>query len=184
MSNKALAKKQAFFEELKLLDVSDSDKDFPDEGLQEASQALMSSPVSKKTIHAFLGPTPPERQAQFEAQAQKERATARAAAAGLIRSKTAPEPVQASSSFPVTKRKGEQSAALDKSTSHISIQKHSNSLPGRNVPVKFYKRVGDVPRPISKAKKDAVIKLEPESKQYFNGKIICKPIVLNNHFLH
>ena len=184
MSDNELANKRAYFEAQELLDISDDETNFPDAGLSEATRVLASSeeteaetrpaPAFPRKTYGFLGPTPRQRQAEFEAQAAKQRAISRAAAQGLVRSATAPEPVQPSSSFPVPKRKHTTSS---KSITHFGLLKHINSLPGLTAPIEFYKRVGAVPRPLSKAKKDAVIKLEPEHRQYLKGKIICMVLI-------
>jgi DNA polymerase IV len=185
MADKELADKQAYFKEQELLDISDDETGFPDEGLKNAQRLLLAKakspekeksppapPPPRRKTYGFLGPTPRERQAQFERERQL--ALARNAGHGLIRSLTAPDPAVASASFPSADGKRKASDVLPDNSSKSKKLKHSHSLSDIPTQLEFYKRVGDVPRPLSKAKKDAVIKLEPERKQLLKGKIICE----------
>src|SRR3954471_14784726 len=107
MSDPKLSAKEAYFNEHALLDISDDENDVPNESLQILENALKESmtiaqPKIRKQTGSFLGPTPKERQSEFEACTKRQRATERQASQDLIRSSTAPQP-ELAKSFPITK---------------------------------------------------------------------------------
>ena len=72
MTDDDLAAKEAFFEEQALLDLSDDERDFDTAASDRMERALADSkamppPTLQKQRGSFLGPTPKERQAEFEA---------------------------------------------------------------------------------------------------------------------
>ncbi|KAF2189807.1 hypothetical protein K469DRAFT_625790 [Zopfia rhizophila CBS 207.26] len=187
MLDKELAEKEAYFAEQDLLDISDDETSFPDKGLLDAERALADSakvirpPAPPSLIRqksSFLGPTPRERQAEFESHSSKQRAASRSEAHGITRAATAPD-AEVSSSFSIAKPKGKPTTSSSTKTGSDK-SKHSVSLPDLNSPIQnqnqvpFYKQVGEIPRALTNAKKakPTEIKLEPERKQLLKGKII------------
>ncbi|KAF2197911.1 hypothetical protein GQ43DRAFT_184656 [Delitschia confertaspora ATCC 74209] len=189
MSEKELEEKQAYFQSLDLLNISDDETSFPDAGLLEAQYVLtvkagatsaMSLPPRpshmRRTSSGFLGPTPKERQMEFELRALKHHGVRRLVEQGLIGASTVPElEVEVSSNLPAaTPKRSQTELSMDNGRGKIRKLTHSASFPDLDVQDLFYKRVGQIPRPIgsSKAKKVADIKLEPGYKQVLKGKII------------
>lgn len=177
MTDDDLAAKEAFFEEQALLDLSDDERDFDAAASDRMERALADSramppPSFQKQRSSFLGPTPKERLAAFEAHTTKQRAGAREPGINLARSSTAPE-AELTRSFLVTKSRGND---LSRSESGNKL-KRVTSLPnlGDIDQTPFYQRVGAIPRELRSGKnvKPANnIKLEPEHKQLLKGKII------------
>lgn len=177
MSHNDLASKEAYFEEQALLDLSDDERDFSNNSPGVVDRALedlkaMPPPTSEKAKSSFLGPTPKERRAAFEARTTKHRTTTRESGLSLVRSSTAPE-AEFIKSCPVTKpRNGVSSTVKGKNK-----MKRVASLP--DLPAldqtPFYKQIGTIPRELKNGKnvKPADnIKLEPEHKQLLKGKIV------------
>lgn len=178
MADADLAAKQAYFDEQKLLDISD------DEGSNgdifdriESAMAEMQDPIPPRLARqtsSFLGPTPKEVKADFEAHTTRRRAATRHETRTLVRSSTASE-VELTHSFPVTKpRAREISVAEGESNGKM---KRVTSLPNMTGldQMPFYKQMGVVPRELKNGKnvKPADnIKLLPEPHQLLRGKII------------
>jgi DNA polymerase IV len=183
MSDKELAAKIAYFKEQELLDISDDETGFPDAGLQNAERAFadtkaMPPPRLVRQRSSFLGPTPKQSQADFEAQTARLRTIAHNDVHGLIRLVTAPE-AETAKSFPSAKR---NSDVMPQEAGPRKKLRHTTSLPKLNTTaqfgeeVPFYKRMGIVPREVKNGKnvkRAENIKLEPENKQLLKGKIIC-----------
>ncbi|KAF2002810.1 hypothetical protein P154DRAFT_461715 [Amniculicola lignicola CBS 123094] len=183
MSDKELAAKIAYFKDQELLDISDDDTGFPDEGYEKAQRAFadfkaMPPPRLLRQNSSFLGPTPKERKAEFEAYTAQQRESLRAVNHPLQRSATAPEPAVTKSFSSAIPNQRPSSSNLAETGKRRRL-KHTASLPDlvsanadNNIP--FYRRMGVVPRAISNAKtaKPVDIKLEPEHKQLLKGKII------------
>lgn len=191
MSDKALEDKVAYFKEQGLLDVSDDESGFPDEGLLIAERALadtkaMPPPIPRlvRQRSSFLGPTPKEKQAEFEAYSRKHRAHGRAQDLTLVRSETAPETntsIEAivSSSFPSAKPTPkpalEKPGAGTKLRRNMSLPDMSSATHSQDQ-IPFYKQFGVVPRELKNGKKVNLadkITLLPEPSQLLRGKIIC-----------
>ncbi|KAL5116563.1 hypothetical protein ACEQ8H_005559 [Pleosporales sp. CAS-2024a] len=175
MDNNDLATKAAYFEEQALLDVTDDEQDFPDNGISEIDRALkdaepISSPILEKTKGSFLGPTPKERRAEFKTYSTQHRTAARALA--LTRSTTAPE-AKPTRILPVTQQRTNRSLPIqstNKLRRHVSLP----DIAGLDS-VPFYKRLGAIPRELRNGKTVRPadkIRLEPEHKQLLKGKII------------
>ncbi|KAJ8115134.1 hypothetical protein OPT61_g3147 [Boeremia exigua] len=179
MSDANLAAKQAYFEEQKLLDLSDDEISCSDEVADRIGHIMaeMHSPkVPKPTRQAnsFLGPTPKEVKADFDAHTTRRRAILRDETRTLTRSATAPE-VGLTSSFPVSKLQSRQSSNAGADTN--SKMKRITSLP--DMPelgqAPFYHRMGVLPRELKNGKSVKLadnIKIEPESRQLLRGKIV------------
>jgi DNA polymerase IV len=173
-----LSAKEAYFKEQSLLELSDDERDFHSESVGIIDRALADSkamppPGLEKTRSSFLGPTPKERQAAFEAHTKKQRAGARESGLKLARSSTAPES-ELTKSFPVTKSRGDQLS----NAQSVNKLKRVASLPDLAIPNRtpFYKQIGfTVPRELKNGKNVKLadhIKLEPEHKQVLSGKVI------------
>jgi DNA polymerase IV len=177
MSDNELAAKEAYFQEQALLDLSDDEQDLPSESENVITHSLADSramppPTLDKQRSNFLGPTPKERQAEFEAHTNKFRPATREPSLNLARSATAPK-TELMNSFPVLNSRGGR-PFIAGSTSKL---KRVSSLPNLAsvVQTPFYKRMGAIPRELKNGKnvKPADnIKLEPEHKQLLKGKII------------
>jgi DNA polymerase IV len=178
MSDKGLSAKEAYFQEQALLDLSDDERDFSDADQNVIGRALADSkampppPTLEGRRSSFLGPTPKERQAEFEAYTKKHRPDSRDSGLKLARSSTAPE-AELTKNFPVTKSRG----GLLSNAVSISKLKRVTSLPDlasvNQIP--FYKQMGSIPRELKNGKnvKPAdKIKLEPEHKQLLKDKVI------------
>ncbi|CAO2650368.1 Nn.00g016600.m01.CDS01 [Neocucurbitaria sp. VM-36] len=169
MSDRELSAKDAYFKEQALLDLSNDEQDFPDESFERLERALadsMRSPKLVKQTSSFLGPTPKERQAEFDTHTKRKRATLRQEANEMVRPSTGPES-EPTESFPITRPPSDHDQKL----------KRISSLPeftGKGL-FPFYKQMGVVPRELKSGKKVRPadkIKLEPEHKQLLHGKVV------------
>lgn len=177
MPNQELTEKQAYFKKQELLDLSDDETGFPDENFVYAERALAESeamppPKPERRQSSFLGPTPRERQAEFETYAAQRRSDTRSGNQALTRSLTEPNS-EISRSFPVTKLRRELTGPKpDQSNDTKRVSAMPN--PAKNQ-VPFYKQMGVVPRELKhgkNAKPAENIKLEPEHKQLLKGMIV------------
>jgi DNA polymerase IV len=178
MPDDDLSAKEVYFEEQALLDLSDDERDFPDDSLGVIDHALEDSkamplPTLEKTKSSFLGPTPKERRAAFEAHSTEHRAIRRESGPKLARSSTAPED-ELIKTFPATKPRGAPPSSKAESTNKL---KRVASLPDMAAADQtlFYKQFGTVPRELKNGKNVKAadnIKLEVESKQLLKGKIV------------
>lgn len=177
MSDNDLTAKEAYFEEQALLNLSEDEQDPPSESLAILERALedsiaMPPPTFEKTGSSFLGPTPKERRAEFEAHTTKNRTATRESGPKLARSSTAPE-AELLKTFPVTRPGGTQ-VSNAQSTNKL---KRVASLPDMASidQVPFYKQYGQVPRELKNGKNVKLadnIKLEPEHKQLLKDKFV------------
>jgi DNA polymerase IV len=176
MLDHELLAKQAYFNDQALLDLSDDEQAPLDQSVQRIERALeeskrMPPPALVRHTSSFLGPTPRERQAEFEEHTKRQRAAERNSAQQLTRSSTAPESGH-TTSFPVANPRSRPSSSADKSK-----LKRVSSLPeldGKELEP-FYKRVGTIPRELKGGKNVKLannIKLFPEHKQLLKDKII------------
>jgi DNA polymerase IV len=177
MPDSELSSKEAYFQEQALLDISDDEHDFPGQSEDIITRALgdsraMPPPTLENQRSSFLGPTPKQRQAEFEAHTNKFRPATRESCLKLARSSTAPGP-ELTKSFPNTKSHSSRlsnvgSASKIKRISSLPEVASVNQTP-------FYKRMGTIPRELKNGKnvKPADnIKLEPEHKQLLKGKVV------------
>ncbi|KAF2447661.1 hypothetical protein P171DRAFT_407992 [Karstenula rhodostoma CBS 690.94] len=172
MADKELQEKVAYFRQQDLLDLSDEEKEARDPGLLAAERFLAAStpmppPPPIRRGSSFLGPTPRERQQEFEDHATKHRAVGRERGSSLMRSSTAPEPT--TQSFPVAtlkQRHGAPQGLLKKTASMSDLGAHDQTP--------FYKRMGEIPRELknANAKTATDIVVEPEHKQLLKEKIV------------
>ncbi|KAJ4985696.1 DNA polymerase [Stagonosporopsis vannaccii] len=178
MSEAELAAKKAYFEEQKLLDLSDDEHPCDDQVADRIERAMaeMHSPPPKlvRQTSSFLGPTPKEVKADFDAHTTLRRATVRKAARTLNLSAKALE-AEVTQSFPVTKPRTRLSTKDEGNTN--SNMKRVTSLPSVTGldQTPFYQRMGVIPRELKSGKnvKPADnIKLEPESRQLLRGKVV------------
>jgi len=178
MSNINLSAKEAYFEEQSLLNISDDEQDLPGESFDIINRALKDSkvmpppPTLERQRSSFLGPTPKERLAEFEAHATRHRADTRPSGLKLARSSTAPV-TELTKSFPVTEPRSNQLVGAE-STNKL---KRVSSLPDMTIASRtpFYKQMGVIPRELKNGKnvKPADnIKLELEAKQLLKGKVV------------
>jgi DNA polymerase IV len=177
MSDNDLASKQAYFDEQALLDLSDDERDFSNNSPSVLDCALehskaMPPPTLEKSKSSFLGPTPKERRAAFEAHTTKHRPITRESGLNLVRSSTAPE-AELTKSFPVTKPR----SGVSHTVAGKNKLKRIASLPDMPAldQTPFYKQIGTVPRELKNGKNVKLadnIKLEPEHKQLLKGKIV------------
>ncbi|KAH8731041.1 hypothetical protein GQ44DRAFT_746407 [Phaeosphaeriaceae sp. PMI808] len=177
MSGSGLSAKEAYFEEQALLDISDDEQELARAGFDVVGCALAGSkamppPTLRRERSSFLGPTPKERQAEFEAHATKHRVGTRHFDEKLARSPTAPEG-DATRSFPTLISQNGQSSSAESA----GRLKRVSSLPNmtRLDQSPFYKQVGDIPRELRHGKNVKLaenIKLEPEHKQILKGKVV------------
>ena len=173
MSSRKLSAKEAYFNEHALLhledDEDDEDED-PNESVQVLEDALKESmtlarPKFRKQTSSFLGPTPKEKQAEFEAYTKRQRAIERQMSQTLVRSSTASE-LEVTKSFPTTTKSCSGVAASGRGK-----LKRTSSL----IDIPFYKQVGVVPRELKNGKKVKIandIKLYPPHRQLFKDKIV------------
>ncbi|KAF1930731.1 uncharacterized protein M421DRAFT_3035 [Didymella exigua CBS 183.55] len=122
---------------------------------------------------SFLGPTPKEVKANFEAHTKRRRAVIRDEARRLARSATAPE-AALTRSFSVTKPRARQllNAEGDANGKMKCVASLPNMIGLDQIP--FYQQMGVIPRELKNGKnvKPADnIKLLPESQQLLRGKI-------------
>jgi DNA polymerase IV len=177
MSVDELSAKEAYFEQQALLDLSDDEQNVPNESLAVLERALedskaMPPPTLGTTRSSFLGPTPKERRAEFEAHMTRIRPVTRESGPTLARSSTAPE-AELLKTFPITKPGGKQVSNAQSKTK----LKRVASLPDIATidQTHFYKQMGIVPRELKNGKNVKLadnIKLEPEHKQLLKGKIV------------
>lgn len=179
MSQQELTTKEAYFQDQALLDLSDDERHFPDEGAETIGHALahsraMPPPTLMKQSSSFLGPTPKERKAEFEAHTKRQRTTVRQDTHKLLRSSTAPE-AELTESFLVVKPQNE--LAITRQGANSQKLKRVSSLPeltGKNL-TPFYKQIGTIPRELKSGKNVKLahnIKLEPEYKQLLQRKVV------------
>ncbi len=176
MSTDELAAKQAYFRKQDLLDISDDETSYNDDIFERIESAMMESQTPKlvRQPSSFLGPTPKEVKADFDAYTSRRRTILRNETKSLTRSATAPE-LELTQSFPVTKPRARQMSNAEGADN--SKMKRVTSLPSLagldRLP--FYKKMGVVPRELKNGKNVKLadnIKLEPESKQLLRGKIV------------
>ncbi|KAH6860816.1 hypothetical protein BKA58DRAFT_392223 [Alternaria rosae] len=175
MSENTLAAKKAYFKEQELLDIND-EQDIPDDSVGRLERALKNSkamrpPALRKQTSSFLGATPKERQAEFEAHTRKQRANERQTTHQPMSSSTAPEQ-ELTKMLPVTRPRTRSAAVVGAK----STLKRVSSLPetaGEDT-TPFYIRMGDIPRECKgrRPKPANNIKLRPEHQQYLKGKIV------------
>ncbi|CBX92601.1 hypothetical protein IAQ61_006010 [Plenodomus lingam] len=175
MSDDELSVKKSYFQNQDLLDVSDDEQYDMGESSKAIERMLVDSkvmPPPRLITHSssFLGPTPKELQAEFEAHAKMQRAFTRQDAQKLARSSTVPES-DVTKSFTVTKPSPEPFIARGKRGEKL---RRTSSLP--SLPVPFYKRMGNIPRELSKGKKKAGlaenIEVRPEATQLLKEKVV------------
>jgi DNA polymerase IV len=183
MATSELQDKRAYFEQEELLNISDDERNFPNEASRNIERELADfevmpppepPPKLVRQSSSFLGPTPKElRLKAFERFATKKEAVPRGGGSVLTRSAT--DPVSdASKSFPTATTKGPPSARLERPGPKL---KKTTSMPDltESVDVPFYKRMGDIPRELKNGKNVKVadkIKLDPEDKQLLKGKVV------------
>jgi DNA polymerase IV len=178
MAGQELADKKAYFKEQALLDLSDDEQDIQDDASHNLRLALedskaMPPPSLSRQTSSFLGPTPRERQAEFEAHTKRQRAAERSSARKLVHSSTAPES-ELTKSFPITKSRSGLAAVVDGEKGKLKRVSSLPEITGEEL-IPFYKQVGVVPRELRSGKnvKPADnIKLESEHKQLLKDKII------------
>ncbi|KAF2131709.1 hypothetical protein P153DRAFT_312347 [Dothidotthia symphoricarpi CBS 119687] len=178
MPTQELIEKEAYFKEQDLLDLTDDETGFPDEGFAYVERALMDSeamppPKPERRPSSFLGPTPRERQADFETHAARRRSVSRSDAQTLVRSSTDPSP-ESSRSFSVTKLSRESLVSETGLSKNIKRVISMPDLFEKNQ-VPFYKVMGVIPRELKhgkNAKPAENIKLEPARKQLLQGRVV------------
>jgi len=168
MSGNELHAKEAYFREQGLLGISDDEYEIC-ESSRNIEQALENitppQSVPVRGCGSFLGPTPKELLAKFEAHTTRQRATIRHNPQRLERTITAPE-LDTSNNF------------TSKSSSKMSGKtKILTSLPATPIKTQspFYQRMGDIPRELKHSKNTKFatkIKLLPVHKQLFKEKVI------------
>lgn len=160
MADNTLEDKIAYFKEHKLMDSSDEEPGSPDSDLVHIQRVLdgvdaMPPPPPKllRRPSSFLGQPPKKLQAEFDAHTAKRRAVNRVQVQIVDSSAPAltstPTPVPTLSKAPPVPKQEE---------------------------VPFYKRFGAIPRELKMGRNVKLandIKLEPNHKQLFKGKIIC-----------
>jgi DNA polymerase IV len=185
MADKALEEKIAYFNEQNL-DASDDETAFPKETYLRIERFLEDTepkPAPPKLVKqkSFLGPTPKERQAEFEAHARRKREQARENDKTLLlgRPNTAPE-ADIASSFPAAKPdpkqapKGRAERLKLKRNASVSDLPTPKAVIQDDVP--FYKKRGVIPRELKGGKNVKLandIAILPEDRQLFKGKVIC-----------
>ncbi|KAJ4353257.1 uncharacterized protein N0V89_004984 [Didymosphaeria variabile] len=172
MADKELQEKVTYFMQQNLLDLSDDEEGFPDSGLVAAEQLFadfkaMPPPPPVRRGSSFLGPTPRERQQEFETHTAQQRAAVRKHDPSLLRSSTAPNTV--TKSFPVAKlEQGDRAPQrFLKKTASMSDLAAQDRTP-------FYKRMGEIPRELKNANAKAAtnIVVEPVHKQLLREKLV------------
>lgn len=177
MADESLSAKEAYFEEQELLDLSDDERGYSGESHEIIERALTDSramlpPTLERQRSSFLGPTPKERQAEFEAHTKKHRPVTRGSDLNLTRSSTAPE-TGLTKSFPVIKTRRSRLSKVESANKLVRV----SSLPdiGKVNSIPFYKQVGAIPRELKNGKNVKLadnIKLEPEHKQLLQGRVV------------
>lgn len=179
MTDTDLAAKQAYFDEQRLLDISDDEPDC-NGAIFDKIEAVMAElkqpnpPKLARQTSSFLGPTPKEVKADFEAHATRRRSVVRDGAKMLARSETAPG-AELTQSFPAMKPRARQLSNAEGVTN--GKMKRVTSLPNlsRLDQIPFYQQMGVIPRELKNGKnvKPADnIKLLPVSHQLLRGKIV------------
>lgn len=172
-----LEEKQEHFQYINLLDITDDETNFPDQGFLKAQQLQKELESVPKRLYRkstrFLGLTPKERKAEFEKQSREKRAAARTTPQGLARAETAPT-LDVASSLP---------SATPEDFSTKSTLKRNASLSDLPQPQRigfpFYK-IGDLPRELRSGRNGKITKLAenikqvPEHRQVLKHCIICK----------
>ncbi|KAF2995859.1 hypothetical protein E8E13_003545 [Curvularia kusanoi] len=176
MSSAELIAKQAYFEEQRLLDLSDDETRYNNEAFDKVESAMAEAQSARllRQTSSFLGPTPKETKADFEAHTSRRRAVKRDASQTLICSATAPD-IDLTHSFPVTKPRTRNSSRDEGNAS--SKVKRITSLPNMTGldQTPFYQRMGTVPRELKNGKNVKLaenIKLEPESRQLLRDRVV------------
>jgi DNA polymerase IV len=175
MTDEELAAKEAYFNDQALLDLSDDECDVPDEACEAFGRAIAEAkPMPRPTLgrqpSSFLGPTPKERQAEFEAHATKQRAGVRETSLKLVRSSTAPEK-DLTKSFPITEPRIQPAVGSANKLKRVASLPDTASVDQTS----FYKQVGVIPREMRNGKNvkpASNIKLDPEPRQLLKGKIV------------
>ncbi|RAR11338.1 dna polymerase [Stemphylium lycopersici] len=178
MSDSELSAKEAYFQEQAILDHSDDEEEAPNESVRNLERALeeskaMPPPSLPKQASSFLGLTPRERRAEFEAHTKKQRASERQSSRKLTRSPTAPGS-GLTSSFPVTRSRTNVVANSDSGKRRLRDTSSLHKTLDKE-PIPFYKQMGVVPRELKSGKNVKLandIKLLPEQKQLLKGKIV------------
>jgi DNA polymerase IV len=183
MTTSELQHKEAYFKRQELLDLSDDEREYPDESFRNAERVLADfeempppEPPAKlgRQPSNFLGPTPKElRQGVFERNIPKKQSIPYGDSFSLTRSATAPE-LDTTKTFLAARLKQrpwssrEKPAAKPKKTASMSDVMAQDETP-------FYKRMGVVPRELKNGKNVKIagkIKLDPEEKQLLKGKTV------------
>jgi DNA polymerase IV len=179
MPDKTLQDKVAYFQEQELLDISDGDGKFSNGECVFVDFDIMPPPVPPTKLvrqsSSFLGPTPRERQKEFETLTIGQPTVPHTNSPVLTCSVTTLEPdVTITRSFPITKPRQRPSPSYD--TPRANLKKIA-SMPDLMVQddVPFYKRMGTVPRELKNGKNVKLagnINLDPEDKQLLKNKIV------------
>lgn len=176
MIDPELAAKQSYFEEQKLLDISDDETSYNDEAVHEMERAMADVPPPRlsRQPSSFLGPTPKEVKADFETHTTRRRAVLRDQTKTLTRSATA-SGAELTQGLLVAKPRARKLSMMGSNAE--GKKKRVTSLPDLTELGKmpFYQQMGVVPRQLRNEKnvKPAHdIELQPESKQLLRGKII------------
>lgn len=179
MSDKDLHEKRGYFKAQDLLDQSDDETDFPDESFFRVGRALADSkamppPELVRQRNTFLGLTPKEQHAEFNARAITYPPVAQSDRIIPSRPMTAPEPE--ATTFSVTASESRSTSTSPKNRIKRK-RKQPRSMPEPKVQDRtpFYKRMGVVPRELKSGKSVPSadnINLEPEHKQLLRGKIV------------
>ncbi|KAJ4296694.1 hypothetical protein N0V90_006742 [Kalmusia sp. IMI 367209] len=172
MSDQKLQEKIDYFQQQDLLDLSDDERLFPDTGFLVGELLLvdakaMPPPRFVRQQSSFLGPTPRQRQQEFETHTTRQRTEVRQSNRDPAYSVRAPNP--ATKRSPITKPKQRSSPphqTLKKTASVSDLRMQDETT--------FYRRLGDTPRELknTNAKPAVNIKVEPEHKQLLKGKIV------------
>lgn len=179
MSERELLEKQAYFDDQALLDLSDDEQDFTLDSAEVIAQALAESkdmppPSLIRQSSSFLGPTPKERQAEFESHTKRQRATVRPDLHRLLRSSTAPDATLLKSVPTVITPIGPPTGPPNATNQKLKRVTSLPELAGK-ASVPFYKQIGVVPRELKSGKnvKPADnIKLEPVHRQLLQSKVV------------
>ena len=173
MPDKASFEKQEYFRQQEPLDLFDDEM-----GLSEMSlavgRAIMDSrvmpPLLDQQRSSFLGLTPREKRAQFEAYTLKKRASARPSE--RLRQSTTEPCVDIVRRFP----SAESNEGLLSTPKQSSSRKRLKHKTPPLDPTLFYRRVGVIPRELTggkNARPAMNIQLVPEARRLLRGKIVC-----------
>jgi DNA polymerase IV len=174
MSDDRLKAKEAYFEQEKLLDITDDENGFPDEGYENVERAVLPPPGLIRKTSSFLGPTPKERQAQLEARSSIYHKVVKPDSITLRRSNTALEMGPATSPPSKTSPPRPMSSPDYRSKAKLDKGKGITDRPTR-ASKPFYTDLGVAPRELKHGKnvKPADnIRLDPEDKQLLKGMIV------------